>query len=186
MKKEHTLWLIAGAFVGVSALSAFAHGGATGIVKERMDGMAIMGGAVKTISKMFRAGDYDSEVVKTGADAILKHSGEQLLSLFSQGAGGGSSEAKSEIWTDWDGFTNLAEQLDVYATAFKASADTPPSEKSASGGMMSSGMGTSVMGTSTDKMMPTAEMLAEMSSDKLFDMVVRTCASCHTKYRIEN
>lgn len=185
MKKELKLWLVAGAIVGASALSAFAHGGATGIVKERMDGMATMGGAVKTISRMFRSGNYDAELVKTGADAILKHSGEQLLSLFPKGSDGGSSEAKPEIWTDWDGFESLAEQLNVYATAFKANADTPPAEKGISSSMMgTSGMGASTMGA--DKMMPTAEMLAEMPADKLFDMIVQTCASCHTKYRIQD
>lgn len=67
--------------------AALAHGGATGIVKERMDGMSAMGNAVKVLSEMMRGNvDYDPEVVKENALKIQVHAGEQLSKLFPEGA----------------------------------------------------------------------------------------------------
>lgn len=48
MKKQLTLWVVARAILSAGALSAFAHGGTIGIVKERMDAMVVMGDAVKS------------------------------------------------------------------------------------------------------------------------------------------
>lgn len=188
MKIKYATWLFAGTIIGASAVAAFAHGGATGIVRERMDGMSAMGDAVKSLSNMFRSGNYDAELVASGADAILKHSGEQLVSLFPEGSGGMPSEAKPEIWADFDDFAALANQLDLAATALKANASNLQSTSGAKGAMMgggmtSNGMGASAMGGAAT--MITAEMLAAMPADKVFDVVVRTCASCHTKYRID-
>ena len=189
MKKELTLWLVAGAILGTSALASFAHGGATGIVKERMDGMAIMGGAIKAISGMLRSGTYDAQLVENGAEAILQHSGETLTALFPKGSDAAPTKAKPEVWTNWDEFSDLAGQLGVLAAALKANAAMPLDTQSTTNGMMGGdmmggGMGAGAMGG--DAAMPTREMLAQMPPDRLFDMVVRTCASCHTKYRIED
>lgn len=183
MKKNYTAWLVAGSILGASVIGALAHGGATGIVKERMDGMSAMGSAVKTLSDMFRSGNYDAELVANGADAILMHSGKQLVSLFPEGSGGAPSEAKPEVWNAWEEFEELAMQLELAATALKENASNPQASAATGSGMMGSGMGGGMMGGGNS--MLTAEMLSEMPADKVFDVVVRTCASCHTKYRIE-
>lgn len=184
MNKQLTLWLVAGAILGAGALSAFAHGGATGIVKQRMDGMVVMGDAVKALSDMFRSGAYDADLIRNGADAILQHSGETLTTLFPKGTGDAPSKAKPKVWTDWEEFSGLATQLGVLATALKENADMPQNKQGTKTGMMGGGMGANAMGGG--EAMPTSQMLAQMPTDRLFNMVVRTCASCHAKYRIED
>ena len=47
--------IVAAVLIAGTAVTAFAHSGATGIVKERMDAMLAMGKAVKTVAPMMRA-----------------------------------------------------------------------------------------------------------------------------------
>jgi cytochrome c556 len=103
--------------------AALAHGGATGIVKERMDGMMAMGKAVKSLSSMMRGDvDYDEAAVKSHAQTIEAHGGEALVSLFPEGSDGAPSEAKPEIWSEPAEFEALATQLKTYAVALQAAA----------------------------------------------------------------
>ena len=49
--------------VSAIAATAFAHSGATGIVKERMDGMSALGETIKALVPMMRGeGTYDVEI----------------------------------------------------------------------------------------------------------------------------
>ena len=81
-----------------TALTAFAHGGATGIVKDRMDAMADMGKAVKAVTPMMRGEiDYDADVVRRAAATFSRHAGDSMTELFPEGSGGMPSEAKDAI-----------------------------------------------------------------------------------------
>ncbi|WP_417462936.1 c-type cytochrome [Kordiimonas sp.] len=190
MNINKTGWLLAGAITFAGTVGVLAHGGATGIVKDRMDGMMAMGDAVKSLSDMFRAGTYDAETVKAGAAIIKQHSGEQLLALFPEGSGGMPSEAKPAVWTDWDAFSGLANDLAALADALSANADNPDGNMPGNGGgMMGGGMsGSSTMGGGMmgGQQMPDAEMLAQMPVEGVFNMAVQTCAACHSKFRIED
>ncbi|MEM5469954.1 MAG: c-type cytochrome [Paracoccaceae bacterium] len=180
-----------------TALAAFAHGGATGIVKERMDAMADMGKAVKAVTPMMR-GDvaYDAEVMRQAAETFSRHAGESMTKLFPEGTGGMPSEAKDTVWSNWDEFSALAERLGIAAEGLAAAADNPMMGSNAGetnadtmmgggSGMMSGGAnmmgGSSAMG---DAM--TVAQISEMPVDGAFSMVTQACSACHTQFRAEN
>jgi cytochrome c556 len=180
----------------ITAGVALAHSGATGIVKERMDGMAAMQKAVKAVTPIMRGqADYDAEEVRTFAAALEMHSGEAMTKLFPEGSSGMPSVAKDEVWSDWEGFEILAMDLEVLAKALAEAADNGLAAQVAgasSGSMMGTGtmMGGNsamggMMGQSGENMMD-AEVLASMPADMLFTRISQTCSACHTKYRAES
>ena len=187
-----TLALVASITAGV----ALAHGGATGIVKERMDGMVAMQKAVKAITPIMRGQrTYDAEAVRSFAEAVEMHSGEAMTKLFPEGTGGKPSEAKDEVWSDWEEFEALAMDLEVLGNALSEAADNGLAAMADSGSstsMMGTGTmmgGQSVMGGmmgQTDADMMDADMLAAMPADALFTRISQTCSACHTKYRAES
>ena len=180
----------------ITAGVALAHGGATGIVKERMDGMVAMQKAVKAITPIMRGQrTYDAEAVRSSAAAVEMHSGEAMTKLFPEGTGGKPSEAKDEVWSDWEEFESLAMDLEVLGKALSEAADNGLAAKAdsgSSGSMMGTGTmmgGQSAMGGmmgQSDADMMDADMLASMPADMLFTRISQTCSACHTKYRAES
>ncbi len=197
------LFLAAGLLVSASAVGVLAHGGATGIVKERMDAMGVMSKAVKAMTEMMRGKtEYDPDAIRQGAQIIKSHAGEAMTKLFPEGSMHKPTEARPEIWTDWDRFKELADLLLTFADGLEKAADN--------GLMMSDSNGTStMMGNRSSTMMgeggsmmsdsemmgggmmmrggrmPDTEALASMPADGVFNMMAQTCSSCHTKFRIE-
>ena len=179
----------AGAIGLAFVAAAHAHGGATGIVRERMEAMEAMGEAVKTLTAMMSGEtDYDAATVREQAATIRSHAGEAITGLFPEGSGGEPSEAKPGIWSDWDEFAALAAQLETYAEGLEAAAgnglmhgDGTPGAGTMMGsgnGMMSGGM-MGAVGT------PDADALAAMPADGVFAMMTQTCSACHTKFRVD-
>lgn len=187
MIKKTILIAVATSSVAVTAL---AHGGATGIVKDRMDAMMAMGKSVKAVAPMMRREiPYDAAAVKSAAQVFAMHSGEAMTELFPEGSGGGASDAKPEVWTEWEKFEALAAQLGTYANGLALAADNGLSDamgsQTGAGMMMGSGSANSMMGT-TDMMGGSSEPMmdfAEMPADMAFNMVAQTCASCHATFR---
>jgi len=182
--------VITAVVVSMFAAAAFAHGGAKGIVKERMDGMSALGKTVKALAPMMRGeGRYDAETVRQGAEVIRSHAGSSLTKLFPIGSGGMPSEAKDTVWQDWEGFTALSERLHLYAEGLALSADNglmmAPEATANTGTMM--GGNSAMMGGSAPMMSDALglEELAEMPVDGVFAMVSQTCSACHTKFRAE-
>lgn len=93
--------------VGLASAGAnhgFAHKGASGIVKERMDAMKSLKGDMKAISDMFRGRTaYKNDEVKWRADRIKAH-GRDFERLFPSGSTDGPSEASPRIWSEWSRF----------------------------------------------------------------------------------
>ena len=178
-----------------AALAAYAHGGATGIVKERMDAMSDMGEAVKAITPMMRGEtEFDAAVVRSAAKTIGNHAGAKLTELFPEGSGGAPSETKDSVWTNWNEFTEMADRLEVYADGLGRAADNGMMA-SGQNGMSSSAMmgGSSMMGSGTTMMgggmmgaAMTADDIAGMPVDGAFAMVSQVCSACHTKFRAES
>lgn len=190
MKLKNTSLVAAGLFTLAGTFAAFAHGGATGIVKQRMDAMSDMAKSVKSISEMFKSDSYEPQIVRDGATAIAGHAGEELTKLFPEGTGGAPSESRPEVWTQWQRFEQNANELKTLALALAEAADRQPAPAAAP----SANMGTSsMMGTATgmgaSSMMGTdtaaAPMLDNMPPNRLFTMVVNSCASCHDGFRAE-
>ena len=98
------------------------------------------------------------------------------------------SEAKDVVWQDWEEFSALAEQLDLYSEGLALAADNGLMMSDAAtdtGSMM--GGSSSMMGSSSPMMANEMglEELAEMPADGVFAMIGQTCSSCHTKFRAE-
>ena len=184
-----------GALIIVASTSlAFAHGGATGIVKERMDLMASVGKSMKTITEMFQGEKpYDAAIVRQAASFIGNHGGEQMTRLFPEGSIQGPSESLPAIWQNWQRFSELADDLTKYAGALAAAADNPRGPGMGSGmnqgrqgdaGASPMGRRNPMMGQSADGMpMNDPAALARMSPDAAFVRVTQTCSACHTQFR---
>lgn len=180
------------------AAAAWSHGGATGIVKERMDGMSAMSRIVKELTPMMRGKiEYDAAQVRASADAMIEHSGEQMTSLFPEGTGDKPSAALPAVWEDWEDFAALAEELKAFAEGLKVAASNGLAESgsASSANSMMGGGTTNMMGGGTNNMMGgemmgtsnriTTEMFEEMPANMAFNAVAQTCSACHQKFRAE-
>lgn len=188
----------------VSSQLAMAHGGATGIVKERMDLMDNMKDAIKQLKAIFKGEvDYNPDTVRQSALVIKDHSGEAMTKLFPQGSLK-HSEAKTAIWQEWDRFKQLADDQEKIAQGLYNSAENQGS--ASQGSMMGSGsmmgqnmmgsdsmMGQNMMGSGSmmgnskqvQQNMTNPEHLGTMPSEMVFKMLTDNCSSCHTDYRKE-
>ena len=104
--------------VALSALGAVAtaHNGATGVVMERMMGMSAMKTIMAELAPMMQgAVAYDDVAVQEAAFALQTHAGETMTGLFPQEDIPAASYAKPEIWTDWERFAALSEELRLYS-----------------------------------------------------------------------
>ncbi len=189
MKKLGLLTAALTASVAV-AVAAYAHTGATGIVKERMDAMSAMGNAVKEIAPMMRGEiAYDADAVRSASQSFIDHAGSAMTDLFPEGTGGMPSMATDNIWTDGDEFAELAQKLGEYGEGLALASDNPPAMGAATTTDM---MGAdTMMGANTDAMMgaePAMDAInfASMPVDAAFEMVSQTCSACHSKYRMES
>jgi cytochrome c556 len=171
------------AVASISVAGAFAHVGATGVVKERMELMGSIGDATKALSEMMKGSvEYDAAKVKSLAKTIEGHGGEAMTALFPKDSLDHPSEAVPAIWADWERFSEIADQLSAYAGALGKAADNP--RAAARTGMMQGGSmmtqgGGMMMGGGT----PSADHLASMPPDAAFMHVAQTCSACHQDFR---
>lgn len=97
--------------------AALAHMGATGIVLERMEAMKEIAGGLKAISPMAR-GDVDFNADEVGAvAAMIERHARNMPALFPEGSLQDVSEARPEIWDDWDRFVGYAHDIERAASA---------------------------------------------------------------------
>ncbi|PJF10267.1 cytochrome c [Pseudorhodobacter sp. MZDSW-24AT] len=194
------------------AAVALAHNGATGVVLERMNGMTAMRDTVAELAPMMQGTiPYDTFIVSEGASVIAGHAGETMLSLFPEGSLEGVTYAKPEIWSDWQDFAALAEELKTYADALAVAAPNglepalPPADDMA--GMDHSAM-TMTPAPEVKKGFTVAELmgygeripelqvtrgtsnpatlefdLTTLAADDLFTRISGTCSSCHSQFR---
>ena len=103
----------------VLSLNASAHGGASGIVKQRMDAMTEIKDASKAIREMARAERaMDFEQAQKLARSVIDHAAN-MTSLFPDTKAsrhGAKTEALPEIWQQWDKFSASADELEQAAT----------------------------------------------------------------------
>ena len=123
--------LVSAVLLGVESTQA--HEGATGIVKDRMDRFKASKESVKQIKKALKTKDW-SAIQKEAKD--LQQWASEMSNFFPEGSNGKPSEAKDNIWSDWEGFLRSVESyqegteklvkassnksLESTATAFKA------------------------------------------------------------------
>lgn len=116
--------------IAAGITGAWAHGGATGIVKERMDAMVLISEDTKLIGQMLRGRtSYDPAVIAKAAERITAHSGAALTRLFPEGSLEGVSEASPAIWNDWTRFAALADQLEGASQTLSETASAEGAKK---------------------------------------------------------
>jgi cytochrome c556 len=91
--------------------SVVAHEHATGVVKERMDGMAAMAKSMKSIGQRIKAG-RDLGAIRTDAEAILPMT-SKIAAWFPAGSNQHPSEARAEIWEKWSDFESKGHALEL-------------------------------------------------------------------------
>lgn len=91
---------------------ALGHGGATGIVKQRMDAMKDIGAQMKLIGQMIKGQKpYNGKEVANAGLVIADLSGEDMLKLFPENSLDHTTEATSEIWSNWQVFEKYSTDL---------------------------------------------------------------------------
>ena len=109
MKKLTLFFLLLGT-------SVFAHAGAMGIVKERMDGMKAIGASLKSIAPMMTGkAEFDAGIAGQASQVIIEHSGQNMIDRFPEGSEGGVSEAATAIWEQPEAFAEIAFELEKLA-----------------------------------------------------------------------
>lgn len=91
----------------VVSSTATAHTGASGIVKERMDGFKAAKQSMKVLKSALRSQDFAT--VSTEAQSLQSWFGD-LERYFPEGSNAKPSEALDVIWQEFDRFSAIAEQ----------------------------------------------------------------------------
>ena len=102
---------------------ALAHKGAMGIVKERMDKFEASEKATKRIKQALSRGD--TAVITAEAEFLVSWASE-MESYFPKNSNQSPSEAKDEIWLQWDDFVGA---IQVFENASKALTDDAAMEE---------------------------------------------------------
>jgi len=158
----------------ITATVALAHSGATGIVKERMDGMKAMTDGLKSLVPMIKIDvPYDPQVVRDVATLLERHAGQNMLELFPEGSLQKPTEARAEIWSNWDDFSRQAMRLSVMAQGLALSADVGLVAQDSSPQY-------SITGATT------AQEIGTFPVPVVLNAIGETCLACHTDYRIKS
>ena len=111
--------IMADAFLAIGS-AGFANKGDAGVVKERTQMMRSMAQVVRRIAPMAKGErSIDGVTLRSSAIVIANHGGD-LVRFFPKGSGGAQSEAKSEIWSDMEGFNCRAVAMTAAAATLVA------------------------------------------------------------------
>jgi cytochrome c556 len=107
---------ISAAMLALSVALAFAHGRATGIVKERMDAMEEISASMKQVGQMLRGQKpFDALEIGAAAGIIAGHSGDNLTRQFPPESLMPPTEASPVIWEKWEQFSGMANDMETAA-----------------------------------------------------------------------
>lgn len=88
-------------------------------IKERQDVMKGISGQLRVIGGMAQGRvDFDADKAAAAKIALVDYA-SSIETVFADDENGPSSEAKPEIWSDWDGFLVKANALVDSASALK-------------------------------------------------------------------
>ncbi|MCF8477108.1 MAG: cytochrome c [Pseudolabrys sp.] len=118
MKRMTRNLLIVAAITATVGVTAQAHEGATGIVKQRMDAMSDMAKRAKAMTKRLRAGRGLAAI--KGDAAMMQKMAREIAALFPAGSLSKHSEAREGIWQNWPDFTAKADALATEAAKLAA------------------------------------------------------------------
>ena len=152
----------------------WAHGKATGIVRERMDQMVVLKEAMKRLKTELSKGKvYDSALVLAATQEIADHSGQAMLIKFPEGSLTKHSEALQSVWDEPDRFADLARQMEKLAGEMTASVESEVPNVEAGSGLLGW-----LNADSSD-----AEQVALRSPIDTLGKIAKTCKECHEGFR---
>lgn len=99
--RKKSLRLTLASVLFVAAFAAYAHSGATGVVKERMDNFKQAKKSMKTIKQAIKAPDF--QTITLESEKLVKW-GNEMLNYFPVGSNQKPSEAMPLIWQEWSRF----------------------------------------------------------------------------------
>ena len=171
-------WILVGAMALGFASVAIAHEKATGVVKERMEKMERYEELIERIFAMIHGElTYDAEVVRRAALEIREGAGKHMTELFPAGSNEPPSEARSEIWSDFETFEHYAVMLESWSAELVTKADQPPR------GNLPKSWEDAEMGPS---MMQGGGMMRQSGSVFAAWHVAAACNACHSGFRRED
>lgn len=112
--------------LAIGSVEPWAHSGATGIVKQRMDAMSAMSKTMKSIAGMIKGqSPFEPELIPPGTDGLIRHALE-IPTLFpdSEHSRDGATEALPAVWQRWSRFVALSRRLEQEARDLKAAAQS--------------------------------------------------------------
>ena len=111
----HTIrFIIATSALAVTAL-AFAHGKADDAIDYRMGLMTVIGWNVDPLGAMVKGKQpFDAAEFAKHADRIA-HLSDAVVEGFPKGSDQGHTNAKPDIWANWDDFQSKAKDFDTQA-----------------------------------------------------------------------
>lgn len=113
----------AGLLLAMSTAALFAHSGATGIVKERMDAMKSIASHMKIIGQMVSGQKTMKPKKLSTAANEIKHHAVAVKSMFPEGSDHSPSEVAPEIWTNSVEFNLELERFEQAAATFAKRAE---------------------------------------------------------------
>ncbi len=106
------------------ASATSAHDGANGAVKKRMDAMESVGAALKRLNLRTRSQQVSPQQARE-AVALIRNVALNTPRLFEEQDLSAPTEAKPEIWSDWDEFVDLSQNLAAYTERLDAAIGNP-------------------------------------------------------------
>jgi len=119
MKLPIRLSLIVSICIAMTPLSLSAHSGASGVVKERMDGFKAAKKSMRTLKNALRSDNFS--VIVSEASSLESWFSE-LDSLFPVGSNPAPSEALDSIWEEFNSFSGMAKETTNYASLLRKAA----------------------------------------------------------------
>lgn len=171
-------WFLVGAMVLSFASVAIAHEKATGVVKDRMEQMERYEELIERIFAMIHGElTYDADMVRRAALEIREGAGKHMTELFPSGSNEPPSEAKDEIWSDFETFEHYAVMLESWSAELATKADQRPR------GNLPKSWEDAEMGPS---MMQNGGMMRQSGSVFAAWHVAAACNACHSEFRRED
>lgn len=163
--------------IGLGSVAA-SHERATGAVKERMEKMERFEELIERVFAMIHGEiGYDAAAVRRAAEEIQAGAGQHMIAMFPEGSNSSPSEAKDEIWSDFETFEHLAYSLERWSGELAAQADGKPR------GTLPKKWEDAEMGPA---MMQGGGMMRDGGPVFAAWHVAATCNACHTEFREED
>ena len=204
MKRNTGLIAIGMAFTATIGL---AHNGATGVVLERMNGMTALRDVIRDLTPIIQGVEpYEALTVSKAGKVIAAHSGETMRALFPDNSLSGVTYAKPNIWSEWQEFASLADDLRIFGETLTKVAPVglqPPEatsmletdttvadtqgERSQKIATLMGYAATNFVESASSTVSPQSgsapRIAMELGAEEVFAKISGTCSACHAKFR---